>query len=185
MMRGRALTTRSTAQYRARWQGTGDESPGRHAAGGARQDDGPPGSVRRSAPPPHSRGGPVGAALTRCGGMQRRFTEQTRRSRGVQRHDRQLDRLDGEAHQAVSAPLRPPRMVGGVDSACVLRRWRGNSKHTAGVMIETVSDSAVLANPFLRSVALIPVLGYSLLGNHSWWFLLQIPEQSAPGLLWL
>jgi hypothetical protein len=41
--------------------------------------------------------------LTRCGGAQRLWHEQ------APRHDRQLDRLDGEAHVAVSAALHPGR----------------------------------------------------------------------------
>jgi hypothetical protein len=47
-----------------------------------------------------------GAALTRCGGAQVLWREQ------AQRHDRRLDRLAGEAHLAVSAPLRPPGHCG-------------------------------------------------------------------------
>jgi hypothetical protein len=46
-------------------------------------------------------GGPVGTA--RCGGVQRLSHDQ------APRHDRQLDRLDGEAHVAVSAALHPGR----------------------------------------------------------------------------
>ncbi len=47
--------------------------------------------------------GPVSAALARaCGGAQLLWREQ------AQRHDRRLDRLDGEAHVAVSAALRLP-----------------------------------------------------------------------------
>ncbi len=50
-------------------------------------------------------GGPVGAARSRArGGVQQLCDEQP------QRHDRQLDRLDGEAHLAVSAA--PPSTDG-------------------------------------------------------------------------
>ncbi len=54
-------------------------------------------------------GGPVGAALRRCGGVQWMWRKQ------AQRHDRQLDRLDGEARCAVSAPLRHRAWVAGGD----------------------------------------------------------------------
>jgi hypothetical protein len=55
--------------------------------------------TRAAAQPSADRSAP---RATRCGGAQQLTREQ------AQRHDRQLDRLDGESHSRVSAPLRPP-----------------------------------------------------------------------------
>jgi hypothetical protein len=71
--------------------------------------------------------------LTRCGGAQRMLPEQ------AQRHDRQLDRLDGEAHSAVSAPLRHRAWV-----ACALRGWYGCADGAAGYS-RTIQDAACSA----------------------------------------
>ena len=90
MMRGRALTTRSTAR--------GGRALGANGLDGTLPAElGKLTDLERLCVASHSNGGPVGAALTRCGGVQRMWGKQ------AQGHNRQLDRLAGEAHLHVSA----------------------------------------------------------------------------------